>query len=231
MPWVRIDDAFYDHSKWVGADPCEIGVWVTLIAWSNRNQTDGSVPKGLPARLGAGPELIASMVAREILEDGGDEYRIHDYLEWQRSAAQIQELAEKRAEAGRRGGEAKARAQQPASKPLANVNQKKESQEETPPNAARPSVDDDFEDWWKAWPKKVEKSEARAKYRARRKTETHARLCQARDNYLAANRDADLRFIKHGASFLGPDWADWLNGSPLAAAGRRGPTIYDVHTT
>jgi hypothetical protein len=119
MPWVRIDDAFYDHAKWVTADPCEIGLWVIALAWSNRNLTDGRVPKVVLTRAGAHEETLDAMVAREILRDGGDQWEVVSYLEWQRSAEQIQELSKTRAAAGQAGGKSKANPKQNASKPEA----------------------------------------------------------------------------------------------------------------
>lgn len=217
MPWVRIDDAFYDHDKWVGADLAEIGLWAVLLAWSNRNLSDGLVPRGLLARFGASPETVAAMVARDVLEDGGDSYRIHGYLDWQRDAATILEGRQRDRERKRRGREPDS---DRIPDGIPDASDDLPTTEEPQPHGEENSrvFDADFEDWWKPWPQKRDKAEARAKYRARRRQgASHADLCKARDHYIPTVEDA--RFCKYGSTFLAPQtWTEWLE--PPAINGR-----------
>jgi hypothetical protein len=120
MGWVRVDDAFYDHEKFIAAGPCGIALWLTALGWSNRNLTDGYIPRGQVPRLlvfeglswetGAvpglatfGEEVTGLAVANRLVEvgifdDAPGGYQIHDYLEFQPSAEQVREKAKKERE-------------------------------------------------------------------------------------------------------------------------------------
>lgn len=149
MPWVRVDDAFYDHPKWIEAGPLGIALWITALAWSNRNLTDGFIPFGQIPRLlifdglswetggveglfAVGEDATAEAVATSlvkigIFDDVPGGYLIHNYLKYQKSAEEIRDISVKRAESGRKGGLSKpegtdeAGVEQPGSKSEANV--------------------------------------------------------------------------------------------------------------
>lgn len=110
MGWVRVDDSFYDHPKFGEAGPVGIALWITALAWSNRNLTDGFVPRhrvnlllsweGVAWRMwmgdlfGGGEDVEADLVAKHLVEVGLWEesengYQIHDYLEYQPSAETV----------------------------------------------------------------------------------------------------------------------------------------------
>jgi len=110
MGWVRVDDAFYDHPKFGEAGPMGIALWITALAWANRNLTDGFIPEhriklllswdGVAWNMwtnglfGGGedvsPELVAKhLVAVGLWAEAPGGYQIHDYLEYQPSAAAI----------------------------------------------------------------------------------------------------------------------------------------------
>lgn len=66
--------------------------------------------------------------------------------------------------------------------------------------------DDEFEQWWKAYPVKKDKQPAKQRFRTlRRRGVSPERLLRARDRYLA---QATPGFIKHGKTFLGV-WDEW----------------------
>lgn len=114
--WVRVDDSFYDHPKFGEAGPVGIALWITGLAWSNRNLTDGFIPRhrvnlllsweGVAWRMwmgdlfGGGEDVEAELVAKHLVEVGLWEetdsgYQIHDYLEYQPSAEQVNERRQK----------------------------------------------------------------------------------------------------------------------------------------
>ncbi len=158
MPWVRVDDAFYDHPKWIEAGPLAGWLGMCALAWCNRNQTDGFITYGkvqLLADFGlcaeiddtndpsdphvSGWRVSPYALADRLVDvglweraDGG--FLIHDYLGYQKSAAQIKEIAMKRAESGRKGGLSNAEApvegddQQTGSKPEAKPEAQSQSQ-------------------------------------------------------------------------------------------------------
>jgi hypothetical protein len=137
--WVRVDDDFYDHEKFVDLSFSAMGLWVALLAWSNRNLSDGVIPQSIPRRLGADDIAVKELLEAELLEwqngkpdgkpDGKsiapDCYLIHDYHDFQPSsdevAAKRDELAVKRAEAGRKGAERRWQNGKPDGKAIANV--------------------------------------------------------------------------------------------------------------
>lgn len=51
MGWVRVDDNFYDHPKFADVTPLSIALWITGMAYCNRNLTDGFVPERVASRL------------------------------------------------------------------------------------------------------------------------------------------------------------------------------------
>lgn len=123
MLWVKLDCAYYDHAKFLRAGPLAEVLWVRALAWANRNRTresDGLVPVEVVHRLGAfcsrltidgdsvSPLDLADALVREGLwlpVAGG--WAIHDYTEYQRTLDELDELAEKRSDAGRKGAESR----------------------------------------------------------------------------------------------------------------------------
>lgn len=51
MPWVRLDDHFDENPKVLSVGPLGLALWVTSIAYSNRNGTDGFIPTPIALRL------------------------------------------------------------------------------------------------------------------------------------------------------------------------------------
>ena len=127
MSWARYDDNLPMNKKWVGKlrpngvnGAAALGLHLLANTYCRHNGTAGVVEPHVPEALvgRCGPKLAALLVEAgmfDVREEGG--WTIHDYAEFHdpndpnpdRSAAERQrEVAEKRAEAGRRGGLAKA---------------------------------------------------------------------------------------------------------------------------
>lgn len=233
MGWVRVDDDFYDHPKFLDLSLEAIGLWVALLAWSNRNLRDGAIPHTMIRRFGADDILVAELVDSGLLERADDGVLvIHDYHDFQPSAddvqAKRQDISAKRADAGRKGAASR---WQTDSKPEATSWPQPQPQENKPIRAAKaaPIPEEDFADWWAGWPKKLDKATAAAQYRARRRQGIPADvLIAARDNYVRS-KAGDLEHMKYPATFLhGPEgpWSEFTDGIPAAARGngQRGPT-------
>jgi hypothetical protein len=120
VAWVKVDDHFSDHPKAIGLDLAASGLWLHALCYANRHTTDGFVPAGLLRRLGdpAAADAADRLVEAGLWEPADGGWVIHDYLRYQRSRAEIEDIGDKRAEAGRRGGQAKPK--QTGSKPEAN---------------------------------------------------------------------------------------------------------------
>lgn len=121
MTWFKLDDSFYDHPKVFDAPDCAVALWTRAGCWSARNLTDGFVPAKLPARLCDDPDTaVGQLLDRGLWKRTRGGYVFHDWDVYQPSRAEVQQLKQVRAEAGRRGGQAKA-AKQNASNGLASA--------------------------------------------------------------------------------------------------------------
>lgn len=140
MPWVKLDEQFPSHPKVAQAGPLAIAMQVAALCYCNQNMTDGFVPRGIARTLldweiarpdgtvytigvtngmsgdnVTSPWVIDLLVEAGIWEEAPGGYRIHDYLEYQPSKADVEAKKAQASEAGRRGGQAKAaKKQRPA---------------------------------------------------------------------------------------------------------------------
>ena len=121
MVWFKVDDSFYDHPKVFDAPDCAVALWIRAGCWSARNLTNGFVPASLPARLCGDPDTaVRDLLRRGLWSRVSGGYQFHDWSDYQPSAEQVSELRRKRAEAGRKGGLARA-SKQTASKSQASA--------------------------------------------------------------------------------------------------------------
>lgn len=100
MTWVRLDEAMPEHPKVAALGDSAFALWITSIAYANRNLTDGFVPSAVgigQLRYCDGNPIPA---IRELEDagiwhkvDGG--WEIHDFLDYQPSKANV--LAEREA--------------------------------------------------------------------------------------------------------------------------------------
>jgi hypothetical protein len=117
MPWIKLDDHFDEHPKVAAAGPLGIALWVSAIAYSNRNLTDGFVPTSVAQRLidcrgvmlidhydkdklfeESPPDpwytavlAVSDLVQAGLFEETSGGYRIHDYDKFQPSKAEVME--------------------------------------------------------------------------------------------------------------------------------------------
>lgn len=118
--YVRLHDGLPDHPKIAEVGGEAAWLYVSGLCYCSRQLTDGTIPVRLVARMTdlSKPEALASRLLEaklwhpaehdcpECPQGVGDVYVVHDYLDHQRSAADVRELSEKRAAAGRTGGKA-----------------------------------------------------------------------------------------------------------------------------
>lgn len=113
MSWVRLDDAFLDHPKFLEVGPVAGFMAVTALAWSNRNLTDGFIPgaqvnrlvdlEGIVDELHFGNGHVTALQIAELLvgarlwETAPRGYVIHDYTQFQLTAEQIRHQRQKTA--------------------------------------------------------------------------------------------------------------------------------------
>ncbi len=110
MPWVKLDDAFFDNVKVIRAGRDARDLYLAGLCFCARQLTDGFIPEGQVPRLAAdasvegGAALAAKLVDVGLwtVADGG--YEVHDYLVYNPSREQSLALRQARAEAGSVGG-------------------------------------------------------------------------------------------------------------------------------
>ncbi len=109
MPWGRIDDTHYDHDKVlalpVGIRNEAIGLYWRAISYCNAKLTDGYVSASVVEHLDGGPELAAALVRVRLWHRRRGGYVIHDFEDFNRTRSQVEDEREKKAEAGRKGGQ------------------------------------------------------------------------------------------------------------------------------
>lgn len=106
--YIRVHDGMPDHPKVEPLSDKAFRLLVSSWAWCSRHRTDGCIRASVWLGRGtarARTELVDAGLVEAL--DNGD-VLVHDYLEHQRSAEEIAELSLKRAEAGSRGGRARA---------------------------------------------------------------------------------------------------------------------------
>lgn len=112
MEWVKIDDNLPDHPK-VLAIPREhraeaMWLFVRANCYCSRNLTDGFVPLGY---FDDAQATVQHLLEVGLLDDAPPTgYRVHDYLDYNRSKEQVEEFKAKRKAAGQKGGLATAQA-------------------------------------------------------------------------------------------------------------------------
>jgi len=90
MSWVKIDDQFTMHPKALRAGNEGVGCWARLLAWSASQLTDGRVPRVVAELIAEGKTAVLDKICdAELLEHDGDDYLLHDYLDYQPSAKDV----------------------------------------------------------------------------------------------------------------------------------------------
>jgi hypothetical protein len=95
------------------------------------------------------------------------------------------------------------------------------------PSSAHAQFEDEFAVIWDVYPKKVDRKRALRAYASRRSAGVSADdLLTAAKNYAKAMVGQEPLFIKHAATFFGPDepYADFVGGVPAGATGSGGPS-------
>ena len=98
MTWVRLDDQFADHPKVVGLSAVAFRLHVRAICYAARHETDGVIPAAFVIKRAA-----TELVGAGLWEENPAGYIIHDYLEYNPSAASLRAKRAAESERKRRG--------------------------------------------------------------------------------------------------------------------------------
>lgn len=107
MTWVRLDDTFPDHPKVIGLTDTAFRCHVTALCYAGRYLTDGHIPTGALRLIGT-RKAAQELEAANLWERTDHGWHIRDFLEYNPSKEEVETQRERRKEAGRRGGLAKA---------------------------------------------------------------------------------------------------------------------------
>lgn len=93
MTWVRLDDGFADHPKIEAAGALAGWLHVAALCYCARHLTDGRIPKSKARRLTDIPspaKHIAALLDAHLWHEDGDDYIIHDYLDYQPARSEVE---------------------------------------------------------------------------------------------------------------------------------------------
>lgn len=217
--WISVHDTIIGGklrtlAKDIGCSQNEaIGMLIRLWLWGiNNADADGRI---MGADEGDISDTLAIGLAKDIdpmeatealirtgwIDSIGNELYIHDWSEWQGKWNKLQEIKKQNADRQRRFRERiKERAVKETDKPDGS-----KSENQTEKQQKSSGYTPSFEEFWKAYPRKVGKGEAYKKYRARLNDGyREEELLEAAVNYAArcaADRTED-KYIKHAKTFL-----------------------------
>src|ERR1700761_1778044 len=99
MSWLELDNRILEHPKFIRAVNLggseAIHLWLGLRAYCGQLLTDGAIPKDMltevrgPANAKKRALALDALVKIGLIEDCGDSYRMHDYLQWADSREEI----------------------------------------------------------------------------------------------------------------------------------------------
>ena len=106
MVWFKVDDRLPLNKKMVRVSIAAVGLWVEGGAWASGAQTDGVIPKQMLRLLHveADQKQADELVAAGLWEDEGDQWRIHDFHDYNPTEKEMNALKASRSKAGRAGG-------------------------------------------------------------------------------------------------------------------------------
>jgi hypothetical protein len=117
MPWGRCDDSFYDHPKVRRMDAAirneACGLYWRAISFCNRHLTDGRLTPEDVVFLDGSPASARELVRVGLWDERGG-IRVHDYLTFNKSKAQVLRERKAKAKAGQAGGLASGRSRREA---------------------------------------------------------------------------------------------------------------------
>lgn len=121
-PYIKVSHGMPEHPKIAAAGGDAGWLFICLLAYASRNRTDGIIPESVALRISDRKQpakLAGVLVTHRLMHRTGHDcprcvqplpgnYVIHDYLKHQRSAAHIEEVSQKRAANGSKGGSRRA---------------------------------------------------------------------------------------------------------------------------
>jgi hypothetical protein len=234
VAWFKVDDGLHDHRKTRKVrrshpdkrrDVAPFGLWVLGGSWAGANGTSGFVPTEILEEWDDDAvELAARLVEAGLwwptVEDGEPGYGFHDWDE----RNPVNEV-----DSGRFGNHLRWHVNRGVSNPDCELciganrgDDRGESGTISPPESSpvptRPdptrkntatAVADRFDEFWSAYPRKVDKGHARKAWAKAAKTTDPQVIIDAAVCFAAKMANADQKFIAHATTWLnGERWLD-----------------------
>lgn len=107
MAWANLDDQYAEHPNNWDLSDAAFRLQTAAICYANKHLTDGEIPASKVRALV--PKFRRSAVL-ELLAcghwiDNGTTYEIRDFLDWNRSKAQVEAERSRKSKAGKKGAE------------------------------------------------------------------------------------------------------------------------------
>lgn len=101
--FVRIDQGYDEHPKVIPLSDAAFRAHIGSICWAGRNPRQNGLIPAAVARKKWRPRIVNELVSAGLfdIEEGG--YRVHDYLDFNRSSDEISAYREARGDAGSLG--------------------------------------------------------------------------------------------------------------------------------
>ena len=220
--FAKLAHGFANDPKIVGLSDAAFRAYIEALLYSCQHMTDGFLDERIVARFGWAA-AVAELTNNDaepswVSVDGG--FVIYAFCEWQMTSAAHQ----KKVEAGRAGGLAKAQAKQAASKTLAGATNVLEQ------NASKTLLEEDidkdieikplaiasplFDEFWKLWPRREGKAAAVKAWAKATKKISDVQLMGLVRAYVTNPNRPEKQFIPHAATWLnGERWTDDLDAA------------------
>jgi hypothetical protein len=244
MPWLKLDDNFITNPKLLSTTLEEKALHFWWMGYCAKELTDGLVERHLIPIIAAMAGVtnwqpaVDGLVEKGLWEVDGDNYRIHDYLEYNPSREQVLEdraearermhkirSQDVRANVTRSSQDVRVRLNDPVPVPVPDIHEESicaanasqsEHDEEKP---ATSGYTDEFETFWQSYPRKLDKAAAFRAWKARLKGKAPpSDMVSAARHYAeyCELRGVETQYVKHAATFLGPDrpFAEFVAGLP-----------------
>lgn len=206
--YFKTDVGYFTNPKVVSLllrSPLAVILHLESIAYSAQHLTDGIVPGELVKRLvGADDEDSSMLIDAGMWIDRGDgDIEVHDYLEHQRSAAEVKKLSD----AGRKAAESRWQSDSDADGNANRMRNPMPREKEREKENNNTSADAEFDRFWSLYPRRAGKGQAVKAWRSAVKRTGNADLILT----AVADHADHWRKAKTERKFI-PLPATWLNG-------------------
>jgi hypothetical protein len=248
--FFKLHNGFPEHPKAFELSDRAFRQLIEAWCYCSRNLNDGKLTKTAFFKLFSQKTRKEVLALRFVVETETG-YEMHDYLEHQESAADVENRRIKRAEAGALGGKAKANnlasakasasdlPKQTPSKPVADKDKDEDVDKELLKRSSSPATPDDaepdpkpvmysraFEAFWDAYPRKVGKKAASAAFDKARKQTSLQAICQGAARYRDDPNREDA-YTAHPTTWLNEGRWDDETPLPSRQAAQARPTGSD----